>query len=62
MGALRVLHVRSVEQLWNGSEGHENNCNGAVLTVAAIVAVLMLLNMILDQKRIGSSSDGPDPQ
>jgi uncharacterized membrane protein len=35
---------------------------GAVFAVAAIVAVLLLLNIILDQKRSGSSSDGPDPQ
>jgi hypothetical protein len=35
---------------------------GAVLTVAAIVAILMLLNMIFGQKRSGSSSDGLDPQ
>jgi len=35
---------------------------GAVLAVAAIIAVLMLLNIILDQKCSGSSSDGPDPQ
>jgi len=51
----------------------QNNCGmgatdmkitviGAVLTVAAIVAVLMLLNMILDQKRTGSSPEGLDPQ
>jgi hypothetical protein len=35
---------------------------GAVLAVAAIVAVLMLLNMVLDKKRSGSSPDGLDPQ
>ena len=35
---------------------------GAVLTVAAIVAGLMLLNMILDQDRSGSGSEGIDPQ
>ncbi len=35
---------------------------GAVLTVAAMIAGLMLLNMILDQKRNGSGSEGADPQ
>jgi hypothetical protein len=35
---------------------------GAVLAVAVIVAVLILLNVILEQKRSGSSSDGLDPQ
>lgn len=33
---------------------------GAVLTVAAIVAGLMLLNMILNQDHSGSGSEGVD--
>ena len=35
---------------------------GAVLTVAVILAILIVLNIILDQRRSGSSSDGLDPQ
>ena len=45
-----------------GAKGMKITVIGAVLAVAAMIAVLMLLNMILDQKRSGSSSDGPDPQ
>jgi hypothetical protein len=35
---------------------------GAVLAIAAIAAVLMLLNIILNQRRSGSSSEGLGPQ
>jgi hypothetical protein len=45
-----------------GAAGMKITVIGAVLAVAAIVAILMLLNIILDQKRSGSSSDGLDPQ
>jgi hypothetical protein len=45
-----------------GAKGMKITVIGAVLAVAAMIAALMLLNIILDQKRNGSSSDGPDPQ
>jgi hypothetical protein len=44
-----------------GATGMKVTVMGAVLAIAAIVAVLMLLNIILDQKRSGSNSDG-NPQ
>ena len=45
-----------------GATGMKITVIGAVLTVAAIIAGLMLLNMILNQNRSGSGSEGVDPQ
>jgi Flp pilus assembly pilin Flp len=45
-----------------GATGVKITVIGAVLAVAVIAAVLMLLNLILDQRNSGSSSDGLDPR
>ena len=55
-----MSQVRNNREL--GAKGMKITLVGAVLVVAAIVAVLMLLSIILDQRRSESSSDGLDPQ
>jgi hypothetical protein len=57
---VRVSPVRNNRGM--GATAVKMTVLGAVLIVAAIVAALMVLNVILDQKRSGTSGEGLEPE